>query len=479
MKVNEIFKNEFSITKEIIDEKLDLVTTHFEKQIRNNCYKVYGNNTSSLIRDSFAEEAKLEIRESLVRFFLVSKYTLQDRNLDIYLQTVLKRLSNKIYWENQGAKKIILPTCPACKFVNGSKEILEKESLGLICYNCKSESQRISKTKDPTSQQRSIMFLRNAFQCHSNKGKKCPDCFRFMPISMEKDGIILCPYPECAFVGPADECEDKTHPIILTTQKNKSLNEEIKGGGSESSSGTLEDFISGGELNSDKKIDFINSLRKELNTLKEVVSNQKKANERSEGKGVYLYKKHMYEAFEEMIDGYPEEMVSYLVHRKQTSSFPLQAAIFQKYLNILEKNTPFVVGEKSIKSIYEKSSEVFLGESAFEVEVNKNNVLKNKTVEKYIGGIHMKDYGPCYIGKIKKLTDCKTGKDLTNQIDYYSFSNVKMKPSVPVGTKIKVEHYRIPAHYEIGHLVYLQRVKKKIVGSVFFKFNGKKRKAYE
>ena len=187
----------------------------------------------------------------------------------------------------------------------------------------------------------------------------------------------------------------------------------------------------------------------------------------------------MYEAFVEMVNEHTEEMVSYLVHRKQTASFPLQATIYQKYLDIVERNTPFTVGDKEIKSIYDKSSDFFLGKSCFETTVNKNNVLKNKTSEKYIGGLHMKDYGPCYIGKVAKITDVETGEDVTDQIDYYSFANIKMLPSIKIGTKLKVEHYRIPAHYEIGHLVYLQRVKKKIVGSVFFKLNGKKRKAYE
>ena len=51
-----------------------------------------------------------------------------------------------------------------------------------------------------------------------------------------------------------------------------------------------------------------------------------------------------------------------------------------------------------------------------------------------------------------------------------------MDKSVEPGTPVIVKHFRILPHYEMHSLVYLQRVRRAIVDSVYFRLNKKKRK---
>ena len=54
-----------------------------------------------------------------------------------------------------------------------------------------------------------------------------------------------------------------------------------------------------------------------------------------------------------------------------------------------------------------------------------------------------------------------------------------MNEDVGPGTPVEVTHYFINSHYEIGPMVYLQRIRKKIVDKIFFKMHGTKREARE
>src|SRR5690606_12115260 len=98
----------------------------------------------------------------------------------------------------------------------------------------------------------------------------------------------------------------------------------------------------------------------------------------------------MYEAFQEMLENFPEEMVSYLVHRKQNSDFPIQSRIFQTYARLMEEALPIdlvINGKKySILSLTDPFLQLFTGISEFEAVVQDNYVIPNNTVERYVGG---------------------------------------------------------------------------------------------
>jgi hypothetical protein len=60
----------------------------------------------------------------------------------------------------------------------------------------------------------------------------------------------------------------------------------------------------------------------------------------------------------------------------------------------------------------------------------------------------------------------ENGKSLLSEVEYYTFSNIKMKKTVPQNTLVKVIHFRMPPHYEMFSLVSLQRTRKCIVSSI-------------
>ena len=180
-----------------------------------------------------------------------------------------------------------------------------------------------------------------------------------------------------------------------------------------------------------------------------------------------------------MLENHPIEMVRYLVHRYQRSDFPIQARIFQIYYKLVENSLPFTIEKRGkeidIIDLTSPDLALFDGISEFETEVEKNNIIPNKTKEEYIGGRNYKNYGPCFLGKIIDIIDLESEKSIKNEMLEYGFLQIKMRNVVKVGTPVKVIHYRILSHYEIGSLVFLQHTRKNIVDSVYFRLHGKKR----
>jgi hypothetical protein len=65
------------------------------------------------------------------------------------------------------------------------------------------------------------------------------------------------------------------------------------------------------------------------------------------------------------------------------------------------------------------------------------------------------------------VTDKLTKNPLLDKVTEYSFSKIKMKDIDP-GTEVIVTHLRIPPHYQMGGMVYINRVRKKIIDRVHF-----------
>ncbi len=58
----------------------------------------------------------------------------------------------------------------------------------------------------------------------------------------------------------------------------------------------------------------------------------------------------------------------------------------------------------------------------------------------------------------------------------YTFTEIYMEGVEP-GLEVTVTHFRINSHYEIGATTNIQRVRKRIVDSVFYRLHGEKRVA--
>ena len=178
-----------------------------------------------------------------------------------------------------------------------------------------------------------------------------------------------------------------------------------------------------------------------------------------------------------MLDKYPAEMFSYLVHLKQQPDIPLHSKIFQEYVSLVENHMPFSIIRKnekiSICSLLDKNLRLFEGISKYSAVVRPDGSIPNLTEEKYIGGRNFKDYGRCFIGKVIDIVEKDTNKSLKGAVASYSFS--KIDTSIPASTHVDVTHFRILPHYEIGSLVILQKVRSNIIDKVYFKIHGKKR----
>ena len=115
-----------------------------------------------------------------------------------------------------------------------------------------------------------------------------------------------------------------------------------------------------------------------------------------------------------------------------------------------------------VYSLLDPCLNLFLGTSEYSSYVRESGLVSNNTYEIFVGA---KCNGPCFIGFLCDITD-ENGKSLLSEVEYYTFSNIKMKSTVPQNTSVRVIHFRIPPHYEMYSLVNLQRSRKCIVTSI-------------
>lgn len=174
-----------------------------------------------------------------------------------------------------------------------------------------------------------------------------------------------------------------------------------------------------------------------------------------------------YQAFETLLHQFPETMHDYLMKNNRAGGF--QSKLFQEYIKILESAIPFTyfINKKPyiISSLLDEKLGVFHGISVFENIINENLFIKNKTHEFYIGGRAGSISKPFYLGKILNIIHKNNKINLYNNIDNYSFHQIKMK-EVAVGTPVIVTHLSIPPHYQLGGMVYLNFVRKQIMGAL-------------
>lgn len=460
--------------------------------------KAYGNSatgSSSVASLAFKERAKAEIRSGANTFLFKSLHWKTGRDINSYLLTCLKRLADRINWDNDNVKKFNAPICPGCKNL-GNRVFLTPEDKLWKCETCFSEANRLpdeikvlkDKPKKLKQDRDNILLfesrlrMHRAFSVHSRKGYRCVDCVRFIPESLNGEFGISCPYADCKFFGKIEELEIMLHPVGMAQRSMLSLNYTPQN--NDKNNHQIQDNIAADNINPDVHMEIHETFKIEFEQLSEVIEEQIKSVRRVNSAGTLLQKLVMYEAYQKMLKEYPEEMISYLVHRKQASEFPIQARIFQEYAKMMQESLPYTIvrGENryDVCSLTDPNIQLFTGVSEFEATIRDDYSIPNNTVESYVGGIKFKDYGPCFIGMLIDVVDIKNKKSIINNVKNYSFCEINMNSNeVEPGTKVLVKHFRIDSHYEKGGLVYLQRVRKKIVDSVYYKLNHKKRIAGE
>lgn len=493
--MNSVFEKVDLAASSIIETDLDswVVPELFQSltsRIDQLSHRAYGQQDegSSVAILSFRERAKVEIKAAANTYIFKHKHWQDNkRSIGPYVLRTLSNLADRIYWENHYAKKANLPICPGCRELN-RKEFLSQEGKLWRCGNCTSEMSRIQEEiksikilNDPKNRSmlatlEARLKLFSSFALHTRKGYKCPDCFRFIPESENRKFGIACPYDNCLFFGDIEDMEVMIHPLGLGQRITISLNKEL---GDSGDSFTLQDTFAADIVSADVQLAIEELNQEEFKTMIQVIEDQVAQIKRTNSQSTLAQKLLMYEAFKNMAYKYPEEMVSYLVHEKQNPEWPLQVRIFQDYVSMMENYLPFTIEKKGQKidivELTDPDLGLFEGKSTFEAEVESGYIIPNLTKETYTGGREFKHYGPCYIGRLINVVNSQTKESLMSKVLGYTFVDIKMDKSVPIGTPVTVTHFRILSHYEIAHLVFLQRIRRHLVDSIYFRLHKKKR----
>lgn len=177
-----------------------------------------------------------------------------------------------------------------------------------------------------------------------------------------------------------------------------------------------------------------------------------------------IHKLCVYEAIQKLLNENPKSMIDYMLFGSRTGGF--QHKIFQSYINLLETKIPFsfIKNDKkyTVDSLLDEQLCIFDGISVFDGIIDDKLEIKNNTSEIYIGGRSAAYVKPFYIGKILEVINKSNDQNLTHKIKEYTFSSIKMS-NVQSNTEVKVTHLRIPPHYQMGGMVYVNRARKEII----------------
>lgn len=338
------------------------------------------------------------------------------------------------YSVNNFYSKNVLPSkqkteyiCPACLYLGKFTVVDEKYIL-----SCKECTSCLKSEVEP-----SIVKLLKMFYKHNRSGYSCNGCNRFLPQPLFNEKDVSCPYFDCSFVGSHSFLKKKHHP-------------------------TIKDFKNIPAISTNATIMVSDSLQSKINLLNSILSSQKEAVPYNSSNFTINHKIAVYTAFEELLLKFPKEMIEYLLDGSRTGGF--QHKIFQKYISILESSLPIYFKKNNqsykIDNLLDENLCLFDGVSKFEEIVNSKGEVKNNTSEYYIGGRKASYHKPYYIGKLLDITD-HTSQSIIDNVVEYSFSKIQLK-NIDEGTKVKVTHLRIPPHYQMGGMVYVNRIKKKI-----------------
>jgi hypothetical protein len=227
---------------------------------------------------------------------------------------------------------------------------------------------------------------------------------------------------------------------------------------------TLKDNVPANEINALSQLEIQEDINLKITMIKDIIDDQSNSAPYSSSDFTVKYKLLCYKAFYNLLDRYPTEMVGYLLHKTRSGGF--QSKIFQEFISLLDVAMPFSFKKNGkmhmAESLLDDKLSIFSGISVFEGVVNDKFIIKNNTTEFYIGGRKASITEQYYIGKLLYIIDKETKIPLIDSVTEYTFSKIKTKDIKP-GTAVIVTHLRIPPHYQMGGMVYVNRVRKKII----------------
>lgn len=416
------------------NNKIDLIVSNFITKYNNGLNSLYGITAKhiKLSFDEFIDQLSLELKNSCSRY--LDSYDNIDE-IDSYLFYAANSFVKEK--EVRTISKVTEYLCPGCLFL-GRNNTIDLSGNTLSCEKC---NQSYNTSIDPKNQN----FFK-IFKHHNKRGHKCPDCNRFIPHPIYVGtNIITCPYLDCCFIGDISKLKKMNHPsakVIPIIDDNSSVIENNQ----------IHEVVS-------HQIDLNNS---EL--LNKIIDSQSASVPYHGSQFTLVHKVSAYQAFKNLLNKFPMEMVDYLVHQSRSGGF--QSKIFQEYVRLLEESFPFCYKKEKkvyrVNSLLDPNLNIFDGISVFEALVSDKLEIKNNTKEFYIGGRKAAYAKPFYIGKLLNIIDKNTKQPLINNVKNYSFSKINMT-GIASGTEVIVTHLRIPPHYQMGGMTYINRVRENIV----------------
>lgn len=408
-------------------------------------HKIYLHNTDKLAIQSFIAELMDELRTGCVSFF---NKDFPFEELNSYLFYIVNAFAKKQSQKSQPKLKSQY-VCPGCLYF-GNQNSVEYINKVFKCDICNNELKSLS---DP----KSILFRRTFFR-HNKQGYHCQDCERFIPHPLDESPVISCPYFDCCFVGGWGELKRMHHPSFQKNIESLILDAPQEDGKN------LHHILPDKKIDVQTQLEMKEELERKVSLLHNIIDAQHNSVPYNSTQFTAKHKMFCYQAFDNMLKKFPEEMVDYLLNSSRSGGF--QHKVFQEYIRLLEESLPIIFKKHKklcqITSLLDDNLSLFDGISTFEGIINDRGVIKNGTTEFYIGGRKSQLTKPFYIGKLLNILDSKSKKSLMDNVVDYTFSLIKMRDMVP-GTDVIVSHLRVPPHYQMGGMVYVNRVRKKII----------------
>lgn len=408
-------------------------------------HRIHFKNGNQLSLRALTEELKEELRTGCVTF--------------INNGSPLEEINDYLFYiVNACCKKLAIPDvkhkaeyiCPACVFLGKEYSVLYFNKI-LFCDECEAELKAHS--ADPKKD-----YFFRTFYRHNKNGYRCPDCERFIPHPIDNSSDVTCPYFDCFFAGSIGNMHKMHHPTSKSNPEKLILDISQEGF-------SLKNNIISREVDVHTQLEIAEELKNKVDAIKEIIDTQSNASAYSSSNATVRHKQCVYQAFSNLLDKFPEEMVAYILNSTD-SRMGFQHKIFQEYVNLLESSLPFFVfkNRKPIKvdNLLDESLCLFDGISVFDGIVNDKLSIKNETKEFYIGGRKATYTKPYYIGKLLNIIQRDTKAPLMQFVKDYSFSKIYMRDIKP-GTLVTVTHLRVPPHYQMGGMAYVNRIRKKIV----------------
>jgi ribosomal protein L32 len=393
-----------------------------------------------------------------------------------YLLKTISRFGESVLTENSFESKnnISQHICPACKEYK-MREVLSFDGVNFICNNCNLKiddvNKEITNCNDSTKLdylEKKLYFIKT-FSKHSKTGVRCPDCKRFVPESCYIGDFLICPYPKCN--ADCTYAETMKHPVQCIKQNSIDIDFKPK---------FLEGSNYSGLFCSENQNAFIilrneEDLVNKTKIINSVIEMQKltQCNLRK-----MPNKYCMYQAFQNVLEKHTEDMVKYITLGGQREGVSIQSLIYQEFGRLIEERFPicfFTKGKQVlIDNPLDERLHLYDGMHQFSNYIDQYGVIKKKIQYKLSNETFEKipSKEDSFIAKIISIED-QYGNDLINHIDEYNFSSIKMKnfEKTKPGTILTVKYYSIRPNYTLGSMIYVQRIKKKLMESSNRKLN--------